>query len=352
MRMKIVFNPVSDVGNQYPHMFVSFFKTNDIETYSLKQFLNGFKLFRKVKIVHFNWFENILGKTNSKIALDFFARVFVLVLLKLSGKTIVWTMHNKISHDSNGAYFKSKLTAFIIKISDSIIIHSNESRNFILGVDPKADKKIAYINHPNYIGVYGPRLDRAKPASEKLGLLFLGAVKAYKNIEFLIDLAKTFPNDIELRIVGKPSSEQYKRSLLKKVEGLNNVDLELTFINDTEIPGYLANCDLLICPYDMRSSLNSGSVILAFSYGRSVICPEIGTILDLHNINDVFHYNYLTPEEHYRQLELQINRAVTLKKQDPLIFEQMGEKLYNEVKGTSSMEIVGKQFIKLYKSLI
>ena len=350
--MKIVFNPLSDVGNQYPQMFVSFFKKNDIETYSLKQFLTSFKLFRTIKIVHFNWFENILGKINLHIALDCFARISVLILLKLTGKTIIWTMHNKISHDSNGAYFKSKLTAFIIKIADSIIIHSNESKNVILRINPKAGKKIVHINHPNYIDVYGPRLDNANPDSGKLELLFLGAVKAYKNIEFLIDLAKKFPNEILLRVVGKPSSEQYKTSLINEVEGLRNVILELAFINDSEIPKYLANCDLLVCPYDTRSSLNSGSVILAFSYGKSVICPEIGTILDLKNIDNVFHYNYLTQEEHYEQLELQINRAITLKKQNPFIFGQLGEKLYAEVKETSSMEVIGKYFIRLYKSLI
>ncbi|MGX7835548.1 glycosyltransferase, partial [Campylobacter fetus subsp. venerealis] len=123
--------------------------------------------------------------------------------------------------------------------------------------------------------------DKVDKSDTRLKLLFLGAIKPYKNIELLIDLAKKFPLDIQLTVAGNPSSDSYRSELEALALDTQNIKLDLTFIPDEELPGYIHESDLLILPYSLASSLNSGTVILAFSYGRTVICPRIGTIDDL-----------------------------------------------------------------------
>src|SRR5690606_39824303 len=108
-----------------------------------------------------------------------------------------------------------------------------------------------------------------------------------------------------------------------------NIELKLKFIPDQEIPTLINEADLLVLPYDLKSSLNSGTAILAFSYGKSVICPEIGTISDLGQIkNNVLHYQYASDKEHLSQLSTKIQDALHLKEKDSSIFSSMGNRMY------------------------
>lgn len=347
--MKIVFNPKNDVNNQYPKMFVSYFGDNGFEIYSLKELMKP-KLFKSIRVVHLNWFENILGKTMIGMCLDFVIRLSFLFLIKISGKKLIWTMHNKMPHNKNGAVLKIKLIRLLIKYADAIIIHCKASKDIISGIDNRSENRIHYIPHPNYIGIYGPRKESVTDGN-KLQLLFMGAVKSYKNIELLINVVKKFEGDVVLKIAGRPESSAYAETLKHLVGSTTSINLELAFVKDEDIPHYISGCDLLVFPYDIKSSLNSGSVILAFSYGKSVICPEIGTILDLSDIDDVFHYKYDSIDEHSYALEKQIEAAILIKKQDNGAFEALGQKLYNHVYHENSLEESGQQFINLYKSL-
>src|SRR5690606_41220272 len=84
---------------------------------------------------------------------------------------------------------------------------------------------------------------------------------------------------------------------------------------------FMAEAELLVLPYDLRSSLNSGPVSFSFSYKKTVICPLIGSIEDMgEGKANVFHYSYQTDEEHADQLADQIDKAIKYKKQLPNSF--------------------------------
>src|SRR5690606_13829812 len=109
---------------------------------------------------------------------------FKLVILKLLGKRIVWTMHNKMSHDVSADSLSNLLTSLLIRWSSKIIIHSEISRDILLSRFRIKPEKIIYCPHPNYIGHYGEVDPKgAVPKEKDLKLLFIGAVKPYKNIE-------------------------------------------------------------------------------------------------------------------------------------------------------------------------
>jgi beta-1,4-mannosyltransferase len=349
--MKIVFNPTKDYNNEYAEMLVSYFRSREITVYSMKQLFSRLSYFTGVKLIHVNWFENMSSKSNGSLKLELYLRIGLLIFLRKMNFRIVWTMHNALPHDASGAYVKRRMMYYLSKYANAVVIHSHATLDVLATLNPKAVKKAQYIPHPNYAGIYGPIQAQSK-TSEKLRLLFMGSVKPYKNIELLIEAVEGFEEEVTLLVAGRPYSDAYKASLLELVKSYPHIQLKLEFIENAEIPGLIAESDLLIFPYDIRSSLNSGSVILAFSYARSVICPRIGTILDLREPEDVFQYGYTTRDEHLAELKIQISKAIAAKKQDPSSLAALGQKLYQEMLSLNSIEKSGDALITLYKKLI
>src|SRR5690606_26045338 len=126
----------------------------------------------------------------------------------------------------------------------------------------------------------------------------------------LIDVVGTFGHDVRLTIAGKAIDEGYQRKLVDRAAGAGNVTLLPYFIPDGELVQLLGQADTVVLPYDLASSLNSGTVILAFSYKKTVICPEIGTMSDLDShMEDTFCYRYDTAEQHRQALLQQMEQA-------------------------------------------
>ncbi|WP_069660919.1 glycosyltransferase [Arcticibacter eurypsychrophilus] len=331
--MKISFYPESTRQNKYSEIITSLLKAKGVKIYSLSHVFSGFTAFKKVKVVHLNWFENLNEPTRFAMFSVFFKRMMKLITLRVFGKKVIWTMHNKMPHDKSMMFYKKTLIYTLVKLSNTIIIHSRVSEVILQNISKRAVAKIRYIPHPDYIGVYGA-IDLScdhSTESKVLKLLFLGAVKPYKNIELLIDVISQFDHDVYLTIAGQPQNVDYQLLLVNYAKNNVNVHLDLNFIPDEMLPCYIAQCDLLVMPYDMRSSLNSGSVILAFSYKKTVICPRIGTILDMQNQENILSYTYTSDLEHFDALTEVIGGAIQMKKTANDIFEEYGERIYEDV---------------------
>ena len=354
--MRIAFSPITVNSNKYVDIILERLSFEGIEAISLGKMFSNPNNFRKIKIVHFNWVENINGNSKVRKVISYLGKLIVFKILKIFKKKIVWTMHNREPHSKNLHSLQSKLMNKIIQISDMIIIHSEMSRNLLIE-DYKIEdpSKIEYVPHPNYIGYYGFPKFKTRGVSEvndKLNLIFIGAVKPYKNIELLIDAFKPYQDKAQLVIAGNPADSAYKKQIEEYANGINNVSLDLRFIPDKDILQYILNSDLLILPYDIVSSLNSGTVILGFSYARSVICPEIGTIKDIINSSAIFTYNYSDATEHLVKLKEKIGEAIELKNKQPDIFLQWGKQMQKEITFHNDNHYIGQCLAALYNDLI
>jgi len=334
--MKIAFFPYESTENKYVNIIIEILKSiNGIKVYPFVP-LDYLRFSRKMwgaNVVWLNWFELDHGRVKNML------KIFVLILLKVTGKKIIYTLHNRKLHNKDTSILSRLLQNSIYYFCDIIVIHSKIS---VHDLPKKYIVKTQYIPHPNYIGEYGD--SKGKEASTKLRLLFLGQVKPYKNIELLIKTASEWnPNEVELTIAGKPISEEYKSELLNLAAG-KNIKFVFEFVKDDEMSEYLGNCDLLVLPYDISSSLNSGTVILAFSYAKTVICPLIGTVGDLTN-KEFLTYTYNDSTEHLAALKQQIQKATTLKSNDNQIFDNWGQIMYNEVYQSNSKDKI-KQIIE------
>lgn len=353
--MEIIFNPSVNEENKYIENMVRPLKDYGFGVHALDDFFSSWKHFHSVRLVHLNWFENLDDTSIFRALTSFFKKMIVLTTIRVSGKKLVWTMHNRISHEKKTSFLSNWIRHFLIIWSHRIIIHSEISRSLLLERYPGISPKIFYLPHPEFIGNYGP-IPIHEPEvvfSEPLVLLFMGAVKPYKNIELLIKAVSPFKEKVKLIIAGNPNSEAYRNKIMDIASPAGNIDLRLNFIPDHEIPSLIQESDVLVLPYDLFSSLNSGTVILAFSYKKTVICPEIGTMEDLGLMKkNVFHYHYKSEEEHLNLLSQQIEAALKVKIADPKGLLSLGNIMFDHVKHCHHKNLVGKNLINLYHYLL
>ena len=350
---KIIFNPCENKENKYIAILVNGLEKHGFQVSRLDDFLSSKKHFQSIKLLHLNWFENLDDSSASKMWKSYFRKLVVLAAIKLGRKKLVWTMHNRLSHEKKSGKLSQALTQKIVAQADAIVIHSAVSEQILHSQYPGLKARIIHILHPDFVEVYGPMIpDKVASGNSKLKLLFVGAVKPYKNIELLIDLAKQFSEEIHLTIAGNPNSEAYRSELQALAQGSKNISLQLEFIPDVELPGYIHASDLLILPYSLASSLNSGTVILAFSYGRTVICPRIGTIDDLNAGENVLDYTYTSESEHAAALKAEVQKALTLWKNDPKSLLDKGSRMRDLVQKKNDKQNVTDQLIGLYQTLL
>lgn len=345
--MKVVFDPSTNKFNKYIDIIVSGLRENGLEVFSIKNIFADWKKFKSVRIVHLNWYENI--DTN----LDFIKKGIKLLILQLSNKTIIWTMHNKVQHDIKKSFLGKLLFRWLVLTSKKIVIHCRQSINF-LDLDDKQLKKVIYIPHPNYISAYEPNIDVGEDSLEddkKLKVLFVGSVKPYKNIELLMKVIESFPNDVELLIAGKPFTSEYADILYLFGSAITNIKFDLNFIDDAKLLKYIKNCHLLILPYDIASSLNSGTVILAFSNRKTVIAPNIGTIQDFNYPSRVLSYEYQNQEEHEDNLKAMVSKAISLKRNNSNVFVEYGNDVYDRLLISNNNSTVISNYLELYANL-
>lgn len=350
---RIIFNPCENKENKYITILVNELKKSGFDVSRLDDFLTSKKHFQSIRLLHLNWFENLDDSSLGSMWKSYLRKLVVLAAIKIGKKKLVWTMHNRLSHEKKSGKLSQALTRKVVSLADAIVIHSAVSKKILHRQYPGLEAKIVHIPHPDFIDVYGPMIpENAEKMDSKLKLLFIGAIKPYKNIEMLIEVVKKFPEDVHLTIAGNPNTQTYRDHLQKSAENAKNISFELKFIPDEELPKYIHLSDLLILPYSLESSLNSGTVILAFSYGRTVICPRIGTIDDLQAEENVLDYTYASESEHAEVLEFQIRQALEIWRHNSLSFLEKGHQMRELVQKKNNKEHVSDQLISLYKTLL
>lgn len=348
--MKVAFFPEALSENHYLALIQQSLGKRNVEFIKVNQVFRDRSTFRSVNAVHFNWYESISEEKQPKAFVEFLRKCAVLLLLWISRKRIVWTMHNKQEHEGTFSGYYRLITWLLVRLSTVIIIHSRLSEHLLLDrYGGRLASKIRYIPHPHYIGAYGKTVPAPiELQTMPLRLLFLGAVRPYKNIELLIDVVRRFGNDVSFTIAGKPLNISYEKAIAGYCSDRKNICLQLRFIQDEQIPQLIGSHDLLVLPYNVDSSLNSGSVILAASYGRSFICPEIGTVLDFEGRSSMLTYQYANADDHVEKLTQAILTAISLKREQPDVFVKWGKVLLDEIQRNHHERLIAARLYDIY----
>lgn len=239
------------------------------------------KYIRNIDLVYLNWIEDLPEKKAG-----FFQSIFFILFagyLKLTGKKIIWTLHNKRSHSKRYKYIKSVLYWFLMKSSDLIVTHAKEGLEYI----PTRKMKL-FIHHP-----MTPLEDGFISSNDKVyDLIIWGSITKYKGIDTFIKYLNdsVLIDRYKILIVGKIFGSDLKQYLHAVDAEFSNITLIDSFIDKKELYGMMSKSRIILFCYHSDTILSSGALMDSLLAKSIILGPEAGAFNDLSEEGIVYTY--------------------------------------------------------------
>jgi rhamnosyl/mannosyltransferase len=173
-------------------------------------------------------------------------------------------------------------------------------------------------------------------------ILFVGKLRYYKGLEYLIQAMKDIP--ARLLIVGDGLIEESLKNLAKK----NNLIKKIFFLGNVEekiLPSLYRLSNFLVLPSTKRSEAFGIVQLEAMACGKPVICTELGTGTSY--VNQHEKTGLIIPPGDLKALIQAMNRLLNNRKER----EIMGKTARIRVEENFSFEYMLKKIINLYENL-
>lgn len=359
--INIILYPYELRGNAFVEIKKRMLADNGVKCYCMKEVITKPMMLRRIEAVDFNWFETLHSDSLLKCFLILTAKLFIILFMKANGIKIIYTIHNKKSHNKSiGLGLEKFLRKVLLLTSDAIVILCNQTRQVIKNeytdnLLRSIENKIWVQYHPNYLNYYkeptkNDMLD-LEVDPQCMVLLSLGGISPYKNIEMVIEVAKCFVQYPIVFLIAGSCEEEYKKKLWNKIQGYNKIVLHTEFIPDDEILKYVCRADAMLLPYHIDSSLNSGACILGLTYGKNIICPEIGTTKEFPP-GLLYTYTYNDEVEHKGKLKATIQKAYFEWKNDTTEYIRKEIDLQEIMKKEYDQNLLGKNYRTMLEKVV
>jgi len=238
-------------------------------------------------VFHLNWTAPILGGAADEHDRLVRHRRFVEAIdeMHAAGIPTIWTVHNVLPHECADPDLEARLRQEIADRVDVIHVMCGETVPACAEWFEIPRSKVRVIPHPSYIDVYPNLVDRPT-ARHELGIgpdefvnLHFGQIRPYKGIDRLLDafdkVAEVEP-DSRLLLVGRPGRFEGVRRLTDRARANPKVIANFNPIPDADIQLYMNAADVVVLPHE--TALNSGALLLAYSFARPVVASATGCI--------------------------------------------------------------------------
>jgi glycosyltransferase involved in cell wall biosynthesis len=237
----------------------------------------------RVDVLHLHWLTPYLrgnsypGKVaySLKLLLD-------LQLVKARGVSLVWTVHNLVSHETTTPKLEIWLSRRLAALADALIVHSEHAKAAVIDHFIVSADKIKIIPHGDFADAYGEKVPRSE-ARRRLAMdpqlpifLFFGMIRPYKGVEQLLKIWKQTPSVHQralLVIAGEAREPGLANSISILTIGNPNVHLHMRYVSDIEVPLFFGAADYAVLPF--TKSLTSGTVALAHTFSVPIIAPRL-----------------------------------------------------------------------------
>ena len=343
----------SDENNPYQKNLASELKNLQVNVSGLSYrifFLKDVLRSPKPTVLHLHWLHSFLIRTTYLKSL-INSNIFLLqiLIIKILGIKIIWTIHNLKNHDNGFLGLERFYTSLIANLCDSIIVHGGSIKDRVVeALKLKNPQKVRVIPHGNYINCYENKIN-LQQAKQSLNLdinkttfLFLGLIRPYKGVPELIDAFETINRDnYRLIIAGKIWGEDrnFYHQIIQKTSNKSKITLIPEFIPNDRLQLYFNACDVVVFPY--KNILTSGAVLLAMSFGKACIAPKIGCIPDTLDDIGSFLYNPKDRDGLANSLQLAIDNKSRLDRMGKHNF-QLAEQL--------GWDKIAQMTLKVYKN--
>ena len=242
------------------------------------------KIFGEKSIVHYHWleFDDVKG------LFVVLWKLFLMILYRMAGGTVVWTIHDEAPHANKYLPINRFFQRIMVGIASRFHVHCETAARMMaekLGVPAS---RFFVVPHPLYTvtimetpaaKIYVQQHVMPQLCLDEPLFLCYGFIAAYKRI---IEIVRLFPETGgQLVIAGhyKNGEKEYYDEVCRQIRGRKNILLYHVFLSQ-EQEQYLCNAaDCFV--FNFRTILTSGSVILGLSYKKPVIVPAIGCLAEL-----------------------------------------------------------------------
>jgi beta-1,4-mannosyltransferase len=241
---------------------------------------------RKYAIWHVHWPDSLLNIRNAPHAAFKVSGLFAATdFMRARGTKLIWTMHNFASHEALHPKLEPWFWRQFIQRVDGAISLSNAGLAMALQRFPRLQQlPTTVIRHGHYRDQYLPPIVDARsllgiPSKARV-MMFFGAVRAYKNVDTLVKMFRSLPEDgTLLYVVGQPNSVPLSDFIKQEAANDPRISLKFDWVDSKDVSMYLSAADLVVLPY--REVLNSGSALLALSCNRPILVPDLGAMGEL-----------------------------------------------------------------------
>ena len=255
---------------------------------SVHEYGAGAVLSRAYDILHVHWPEVPLNRGTFGSPLRARAFLTAIDLVRRRGAKLVWTVHNLRSHEQRFPRREADFFREFVARVDGFIALSRSGERAVREHHPALASRPSFvIPHHHYRGTYLDAVSRKEARQQlRIGehtrtLLFFGQILGYKNVPTLIATARELGPlpPTELVIAGRPKTPADAEALVAAAGGDPRIRLELGFVPPERAQLYFRAADLVVLPY--REILNSGAAVLALSFDRPVLLPDLGACREL-----------------------------------------------------------------------
>ncbi|GAA0193125.1 hypothetical protein GCM10009122_56080 [Fulvivirga kasyanovii] len=308
-RIKVACLPRAGIENPYQYLMIKGLQEDDrLHVYNgeegkLFAFLLTW-LKSRPDYIHLDWLHQYylrksLWMTWVQFPIFIFEVLFLKYLLRVK---FVWTLHNIYPHDQPyfGPYkwarrFFAKKCKWIRVFSESTVVEASA----VLGVHKS---KLSVIPEGSYVEYY-PNTSSKEDSLAYLNLkitdrvlLFLGNIRKYKGLEHLITVFKVVKRENwKLVIAGMCRDQVYKNELHRLIETDQDIVFVPQLIPVDEVQYFMNSAEAVVLPFQKIE--NSGSVILAMGFGKAIVAPAMGAVVDRLKSQNQLLYNPEGEEE-------------------------------------------------------
>lgn len=296
---EIVFLPDWSGGNPYQNLLAEGIEAAGLQVAFANYPSSAFPLFTfarslpSARVIHLHWINDYLGRVFwSGNALKAFLRTWLLALdvlmVRLRGVRVIWTVHNRLSHESPNRHREIMARRRLARSVTRLIFHSAEART---EVEQLLSLRLAHrsvvIPHGNYLGMYPPDPIRANELRTHFDIqdgdhviLFFGAIRRYKGVHTLLQALRDVPDpQLKLIIAGNPMDQERADEIQTAAKADRRIRLQLGFIPESDVCPLYSIAHLAAVPFER--TLSSGSAILALSMGKALLLPDEARVLGL-----------------------------------------------------------------------
>jgi glycosyltransferase involved in cell wall biosynthesis len=170
----------------------------------------------------------------------------------------------------------------------NIVTAFNEKEYFntFLKAMSRNEKNVSFENHFFYSD---SGLQLIKRSGGNIKVKYCGFIRPDKGLDLFVEALKLIKYEIDVAIVGHTKSDldnQFIERAIFSIENVKNVKsfyVKNEFLTTNNFKSEVKNCDILVIPYKMLSSV-SGPAMMGVSFGKRVVTTPVG-IFSMNNPN-------------------------------------------------------------------